>query len=73
MLGVIDRFARKCLALEAATGFPSLRVTHVIESAIAMRGKPQSLRSGNCPELTSRHYLAWAIEWKIDLVHIQPG
>ena len=25
------------------------------------------------PELTSRHYLAWAIEWKIDLVHIQPG
>ena len=25
------------------------------------------------PELTSRHYLAWAIEWKIDLAHIQPG
>ena len=23
--------------------------------------------------MTSRHYLAWAIEWKIDLVHIQPG
>ncbi|AXC10097.1 Mobile element protein [Acidisarcina polymorpha] len=27
----------------------------------------------NGPELTSRHYLAWAIEWKIDLLHIQPG
>ena len=23
--------------------------------------------------MTSRHYLAWAIEWKIDLIHIQPG
>ena len=36
-------------------------------------GKPQLLRSDNGPELTSRHYLAWAIEWKIDLVHIRPG
>jgi len=41
--------------------------------AIAAYGKPQSIRSDNGPELTSRHYLAWAIEWKIDLVHIQPG
>jgi len=40
---------------------------------IAAHGKPQSIRSDNGPELTSRHYLAWAIEWKIDLVHIQPG
>ena len=23
--------------------------------------------------MTSRHFLAWAIEWKIDIVHIQPG
>ena len=25
------------------------------------------------PELTSRHFLAWCIERKIELVHIQPG
>ena len=25
------------------------------------------------PELTSRHFLAWALEWKIQLRHIQPG
>jgi putative transposase len=24
-------------------------------------------------ELTSRHFLAWALEWKINLRHIQPG
>jgi putative transposase len=45
----------------------------VLERAIAAQGKPQSIRSDNGPELTPRHYLAWAIEWKIDLVHIQPG
>lgn len=73
VLGVIDSFTRQCLALETATGFPSRRVTRVLERAIAAYGKPQSIRSDNGPEPTSRHYLAWAIEWKIDLVHIQPG
>ena len=73
VLGVIDSFTRQCLALEVATSFPSRRVTRVLERAIAAHGKPQSIRSDNGPEMTSRHYLAWAIEWKIDLVHIQPG
>ncbi len=56
-----------------ATSFLSRQVTRVLERAIAAYGKPQSIRSDNGPELTSRHYLAWSIEWKIDLVHIQPG
>ena len=45
----------------------------MLERAIAEHGKPQSIRCDNGPELTSRHFLAWAIDWKIDLVHIQPG
>lgn len=73
VLGVIDSFTRQCLALETATSFPSGRVTRILERAIVAYGKPQSIRSDNGPELTSRHYLAWAIEWKIDLVHIEPG
>jgi len=70
---VIDSFTRQSLVLETANSFPSRRVTRIRERAIAEYGKPQSIRSANGPELTSRHYLAWAIEWKIDLVHIQPG
>jgi putative transposase len=73
VLGVIDSFTRQCLVLETASSFPSRRVTRLLERAIAEHGKPQSIRSDNGPEMTSRHYLAWAIEWKIDLVHIQPG
>jgi putative transposase len=73
ILSVVDSFTRQCLALEVDTSFPSRRVTRVLERAIAQYGSPQSIRSDNGPELTSRHYLAWAIEWKIDLAHIQPG
>jgi len=73
VFGVIDSFTRQCLALETATSFTCRAVTRVLQRAIAAYGKPQSIRSDNGPELTSRHFLAWAIEWKIDLVHIQPG
>ena len=37
------------------------------------RGRPENLRSDNGPELTSRHFLAWCVERKIQLVHIEPG
>jgi putative transposase len=73
ILGAIDSFTRQCLVLEVASSFPSRRVTRLLERAIAEHGKPQSIRCDNGPEFTSRHFLAWAIEWKIDLVHIQPG
>ncbi len=39
----------------------------------ASAGVPQAIRCDNGPELTSRHFLAWCIERKIELVHIQPG
>jgi putative transposase len=48
-------------------------VTRVLDEIIARRGRPLSIRCDNGPELTSRHFLAWAVEWKIDLRHIQPG
>ena len=73
VLGVIDGFTRQSLMLATSTSFPSRRVTRVLERAIADYGKPQAIRCDNGPELTSRHFLAWAIQWKIDLVHIQPG
>jgi putative transposase len=73
VFGVIDSFTRESHVLETATSFPSRRVTRELERAIAEHGKPQSIRCDNGPELTSRHFLAWAIEWKIDIVYIQPG
>jgi putative transposase len=73
VLSVVDAFTRECLALEVDTGFSSRRVTRVLEKIIAVRGRPQAIRSDNGPEFTSRHYLSWALEWKVELQHIQPG
>ena len=73
VLSVLDAYTRECLALEADTGFASRRVTRVLDEVIAQRGRPQAIRCDNGPELTSRHFLAWSVEWKIELRHIQPG
>jgi putative transposase len=73
VLSVVDAYTRECLALEVDTSFASRRVTRVLEAILAERGRPQVIRCDNGPELTSRHFLAWAIEHGIDLVHIQPG
>jgi putative transposase len=55
------------------TSFASRRMARVLDEIITYRGAPQSTRCDNGPELTSRHLLAWAIENKVGLVHIQPG
>jgi putative transposase len=73
VLNVVDAYTRESLAMEVDTSFAGLRVTRALDAIIATRGKPQAIRVDNGPELTSRHFLAWALDRKIDLVHIQPG
>ncbi len=73
VLTVVDVFTRECLALETDTSLGSLRVIRVLEQIIAKRGAPQRIRSDNGPEFSSRAYLAWALERRIELLHIRPG
>jgi putative transposase len=73
VLSVVDAFTRLCVALEADTSFASRRVTRVLEKAMSQYGWPKRIRCDNGPELTSRHFLAWAVERRIELLHIQPG
>ncbi len=73
VLSVLDAYTRECLALEVDTSFASRWVTRVLDRLIAERGRPENLRGDNGPELTSRHFLAWGVERKIQLVHIEPG
>lgn len=73
MLAVVDTFTRECLALEVDNSLPSVRVTRVLDQIIAQRGKPERLRMDNGSELTSRHFLSWGIENRIELAYIQPG
>jgi putative transposase len=73
VLAVVDAFTRECLGLEVDTSLSSRRVTRTLDRIIEARGKPESLRCDNGPELTSRHIIGWCAEKKINLVHIQPG
>jgi putative transposase len=73
VLGVVDAYTRECLALEVDTSFASRRVTRVLEQIVEERGVPRAIRCDNGPELTSRHFLAWCVERKIELRHIEPG
>ena len=73
VLSVVDVYTRECLALEVDTSFASRRLTRVLEAISEERGNPVAIRCDNGPELTSWHFLAWCIERKIELVHIQPG
>ena len=73
ILSVVDAYTRECLALEADTSLGSGRVTRVLERVIAERGRPDNVRSDNGPEFTSRRMIGWAEDWKVGLVHIQPG
>jgi putative transposase len=73
ILAIVDAFTRECLTLEVDTSLSSQRVTRALEQAIAQRGLPESIRCDNGPELTSRHFLGWCEERKIQLIHIQAG
>ena len=73
IFSVVDSYTRECLALEVDTSLPSRRVTRTLERIIGTRGAPVAVRSDNGPEISSRHYLAWCIEKRIDAIHIQPG
>ena len=73
ILTVVDVFTRECLPLETDTSMGSLRVLRVLDRLIAERGTPHRFRSDNGPEFTSRAYLAWSLERRIELVHIRPG
>ena len=73
VLSVVDTYTRECLALDIDTSFPSPRVTRVLDSLAAARGLPERIRCDNGPELTSRHFLAWCVERRVTLEHIQPG
>ena len=73
ILAIVDAFTRECLTLEVDASLSSPRVTRALEQAIDQARAPESIRCDNGPELTSRHFLGWCEERKIQLIHIQPG
>jgi len=72
-LNVIDDFNREALWIEVDTSLPAERVVRVLEQLLFWRGKPNSIRMDNGPELISQRLAEWAQKQQIELAHIQPG
>ncbi len=70
---VVDQYSRACVRLAVDTSIPVARVIRELESAISEYGKPSRIRMDNGSEFTSRRFLAWCAEQKIEMVHIRPG
>jgi putative transposase len=73
VLAVVDTFTRECVSLEVDSSMSGQRVTRTLEVVIEQRGQPELIRCDNGPEFTSRHFVTWCAERKIQLIHIQPG
>ena len=70
---IVECYTRECPAIEVDSCLSAHRVTRVLERVIEQRGAPQAIRCDNGPEFTSRHFLSWCEERKIQLVFIAPG
>ena len=72
-LTLVDSFTRECPVIEVNTGLSAHQVTRALDRVIEQRGAPQALRCDNGPEFTSRHFIGWCEEEKIECIYIQPG
>jgi len=74
ILTVLDCGTRESPALEVATSIGSRRVVRVLERVSEERGcYPSRIRVDNGPEFTSRYFLAWCAQRRIQVIHIEPG
>jgi transposase InsO family protein len=73
ILAVVDDFTRECLALNADTSLPGLRVVRELDLIIAQRGRPAMCVSDNGTELTGMAVLRWSQEIRIEWHYIAPG
>lgn len=70
---VIDDGTREALVIDVDTSLTSKRIIRTLEKVIAQRGAPDSIRSDNGPEFTSKDFHLWCEGKKIANQFIQPG
>ena len=73
VLTLVDLFTRECPVLEVDTSIGGMRVAHVLDRLVAMRGVPEVIRVDNGPEFTGKALDEWAYRNKVKLDFIQPG
>ena len=72
-LTVADDFSRECVDIAVDFGISGEYVTRLLDRAAVFRGYPDTVRTDNGPEFTSRVFMAWAQTHCIRHILIQPG
>ena len=73
VLTIIDEHTRECLATEADTSLPGLRVIRVLQRLAETRGLPQEIHVDNGPEFVCRAVRAWCEKRQVLLRYVEPG
>lgn len=73
VLTVVDDCTGECLALIADTSLSGARVARELATLFEVRGKPQTVVSGNGTEFTLNAILTFADDRRIDWHYIAPG
>ena len=70
---VMDDCSREVLAIEVDTSLSAKRVIRTLERVSTERGIPQTVRTDNGPEFTSKDFELWCKDKGIQVQFIQPG
>jgi putative transposase len=73
VLTIIDEYTRECLAVEADTSLPGLRVIRVLQQLAETRGLPEEIHVDHGPEFICRSVRSWCEEHRVLLRYIEPG
>ncbi len=73
ILTLVDDFSKESLWLEVSRGIGGNELVRILETAILIHGKPESIRSDNGSEFTSRALNLWMMKVGIQHEFIQPG
>ena len=73
LLAVIDEYTRECLALEVARTFTASDVVEVLQYLIAVRCRPEHLRSDNGPEFVAHAVCSWLSQADVKTLFIAKG
>lgn len=73
ILTLVDDFSKESLWLEVARGISGQDLVRILETVILIHGKPESVRTDNGSEFTSRAFSLWMMKVGIQHEFIQPG
>ncbi len=73
ILNIIDVFSRECVSSEAELSITAERVIMILDKLKANRNLPEQIVVDNGPEFTSKKFLKWAAENKVEIRFINKG